>query len=207
MFTGLIEKKQLVVSANVSESGGRLTIENTWPDIQAGESIAINGVCLTVRDGFEDTLSFDISAETVARTHFLDLCAGDEVNVERAMLVSERMGGHYVSGHVDCTARVVDIQAANDYINLQIANFQHESAGLYLLEKGSITVEGVSLTINAVDYQRNCISLMLVPHTLKLTNLGALDISSPVNIEFDYLTRIVAHQMQQTGQLLKEVKS
>ncbi len=132
------------------------------------------------------------------------LRAGMSVNLERAMLASARFGGHYVSGHVDTTARLKAITPIGDYVELVVGDFA-TCASMYLLPKGSITLEGVSLTINAVNEDN--IKLMLVPHTLAKTTLGQLDIGQRLNVEFDYLTRIVAHQLKIAGQLKNEVEA
>ncbi|QEY50091.1 riboflavin synthase [Legionella longbeachae] len=198
MFTGIIESKGVVIS-NLSQDGAnRLIISSAFEQLHAGESIAVNGVCLTLlpSDGLD--LCFDVSPETLSRTTLGRLKTNDEVNLERAMLASARFGGHYVSGHVDTIAQVHSMRQMNDFVEVELGGFE-ANAMLYLIPKGSITVEGVSLTINSVDDQ--CIKLMLVPHTLLNTTLSFLKPGQEVNIEFDYLVRIVAHQLHVAGKL------
>ncbi|KTD11597.1 riboflavin synthase alpha chain [Legionella gratiana] len=198
MFTGIIERKGTVISNWSREGANRLVISSAFEQLQVGESIAVNGVCLTLlpSDGFD--LCFDVSPETLNRTTLGRLRSGDEVNLERAMLASTRFGGHYVSGHVDAIAQIHFIKQMNEFVEIELSGFD-ANAMLYLIPKGSITVEGVSLTINSVAEQR--IKLMLVPHTLLNTTLSFLKPGQEVNIEFDYLARMVAHQLQVAGKL------
>lgn len=202
MFTGLIEKKGQVI-ANIDKKGSRrLIIASSYEQLHLGESIAVNGVCLTLLASAIHELEFDVSPETSDLTTLASLKVGDEVNLERAMLASSRFGGHYVSGHIDTTAEIKAIHLINEYHEIEITGFNPQAL-LYLIPKGSITVDGVSLTINAVI--NNNIKLMLVPHTLKNTTIGRWSIGQEVNIEFDYFTRIVAHQLQIAGTLNSEV--
>ncbi|MFT4059317.1 MAG: riboflavin synthase [Legionella sp.] len=200
MFTGIIETTGTVLSNEHLNGANRLVISCNCEHLQIGESIAVNGVCLTLLSSPMNTLSFDVSPETLQCTTLGSLAAGATANLERAMLASTRFGGHYVSGHVDAMAEVHAIKEINDYIEFELSGFTAQ-AMLYLIPKGSITVEGVSLTINEVDNQQ--IKLMLVPHTLVKTTLGHLTPGQKVNIEFDYLTRIIAHQLEIAGKLRK----
>lgn len=202
MFTGLIENQGKVLANHRNESSSRLMIASSFESLKAGESIAVNGVCLTLLATDTMDLSFDVSPETMKLTALGGLSSGDCVNLERAMFASTRFGGHYVSGHVDVTARVQSLHSIDDCIEMELAGFDAHSM-LYLIPKGSVTVDGVSLTINAVENQT--ITLMLVPHTLSHTTLSLLKAGQQVNIEFDYLTRIVAHQLQLFGKLNDEV--
>ncbi|WP_045095197.1 riboflavin synthase [Legionella fallonii] len=203
MFTGLIEKKSKVISNVAQSCSHRLIIESPFAEVQIGESIAVNGVCLTLLPSEEGKLNFDVSPETLNLTTLAQLRPDSFVNLERAMQAATRFGGHYVSGHVDTTALVHSIHSIDEFIAMELTGFNPD-AMLYLIPKGSITVEGVSLTINAVVDQK--IQFMLVPHTLLHTNLGGLAVGQRVNIEFDYLTRIVAHQLQIFGKLNCEVE-
>lgn len=205
MFTGLIETTGQVVANQDKGYANRLSIATSLNQLELGESIAVNGVCLTLLpQDASNVVHFDVSPETLKLTTLGALQEGDVVNLERAMLASARFGGHYVSGHVDTTAQVHSIETIGDYVQLELSGFDKQ-AGLYLITKGSITVEGVSLTINAVMEQK--IQLMLVPHTLLYTSFNVLEVGQRVNIEFDYLTRIVAHQLQLFGKLDCEVKA
>ena len=204
MFTGLIEKKSSVVANYNNGCSNRLVISSIFDKLETGESISVNGVCLTLLPSESNELNFDVSPETLNVTTLADLSSGDFVNLERAMYASTRFGGHYVSGHVDTIAQIKAIHAIGEYIEMELTGFSANSM-LYLIPKGSITVEGVSLTINSVLNQN--IKIMLVPHTLLHTTLGSLKAGQNVNIEFDYLTRIVAHQLQIFGKLNCEVES
>lgn len=204
MFTGIIENKGQVLANKNHAGANRLVISSPFTGLQIGESIAVNGVCLTLLPySMPGELHFDVSPETLRLTQLKHLVPGDAVNLERAMLASARLGGHYVSGHVDTIAKVYSVSPINEYLEVELIFNEEEM--LYLIPKGSLTVDGVSLTINAVDHQ--CIKLMLVPHTLSHTTLGALQKEQQVNIEFDYLTRIIAHQVRVLGKLNNEVAS
>lgn len=193
MFTGLIEDKALVVSNHSTPTGKRLIIHAPFIALPVlGESIAVNGVCLTCCAIEGQQLSFDLSPETLAITCMATLQEGGFVNVERAMAAHARFGGHYVSGHIDCTASLIRSTAQGNYREIEVSHFT-AAARPFLLVKGSIALDGVSLTINRVEQES--ISLMLVPHTQEKTTLGQLSCGHRFNVEFDYLTRIVAHQL------------
>ncbi len=204
VFTGLIEQTGEVLANHENDCGNKLIISSNYEHLQIGESIAVNGVCLTLLSSESGELHFDVSPETLNVTTLGSLSSGDPVNLERAMIASTRFGGHYVSGHVDTKALIKSINRLDEYIEMELEGFNSNSM-YYLIPKGSITVEGVSLTINNVKNQS--IKLMLVPHTLLHTTLGTLQVGQHVNIEFDYLTRIVAHQLQIAGKLNYEVES
>lgn len=210
MFTGLIEKKGRVVSNTTSSTGSRLVIDATWPVLQTGESIAVNGVCLTLLKP-EQPLVFDLSLETLQCTSLGELKPGEDVNLERAMNAADRFGGHYVTGHVDTTAQLVKIKPVGDYLEMTVSDFVAPNAALYLIPKGSITLDGVSLTINEFiqggleGCQSPSITLMLIPHTLQLTTFGQLPTDHRFNVEFDYIARVVAHQLSLFEQMKKDV--
>ena len=193
MFTGLIDKRGAVLFNQSKTFMNRLSIRASFEDLQVGESIAVNGVCLTLLpDTSESELLFDVSPETLNLTTLMHLRAGDEVNLERALLSSTRYGGHYVSGHVDTTASLMEIKHIGDCVEMTVGGFSREDMR-FLLPKGSITLDGVSLTINQV--KERSVVMMLVPHTLAITTLGGLSVGQCVNVEFDYLARVVAHQL------------
>jgi riboflavin synthase len=202
MFTGLIEHQGEVLANNLLLGASRLVISSPFSELKTGESISVNGACLTLVPSSTSELHFDLSPETLGLTNLRNLSPGDFVNLERAMLASTRFGGHYVTGHVDATALLQSVVEVGEYIELTVTGFDSTSMA-YLIPKGSITMEGVSLTINAVT--DNSIKLMLVPHTLSNTNLQALKVGQRMNIEFDYLARIVAHQLKHFGTLNYEV--
>lgn len=193
MFTGLVEAIGIILAKRVDGPHLELEIELPFSQIESGESIAVEGVCLTARPLIGAVVHFDLSQETLDKTCLANLEIGQSVNLERALLVSTRMGGHYVSGHVDKTAEVFGFEPCDNYVKLCIGGFSPEDKK-YLLPKGSITINGVSLTINAV--LDDVIEIMLVPHTLAQTTLSNLKLRQAVNVEFDYFTRIIAHQLQ-----------
>lgn len=194
MFTGLIETLGRVVDNLPLESGRRLIIDAAFEGVQPGESMAVNGVCLTVLPDQEKP-SFDVSPETLRLTSLGTLQPGQLVNLERALLAGSRMGGHYVSGHVDTMARVLSVRSEGEFVELSVGDFGMH-AKPFLLPKGSITLDGVSLTINTVV--QDTVTVMLVPHTLAMTTFGSAIVGQRINIEFDYLARIIAHQLALT---------
>lgn len=192
MFTGLIEAQGIVIANTQQDVANCLLIRAHFETLQAGESIAVNGVCLTLLPDFSQGLAFDVSPETLKLTNLGQLQPGQPVNLERAMLATTRFGGHYVNGHVDTTAVLESVKSVGDYVEMIIGGFAACDT-IYLLPKGSITLDGVSLTINAL--RDGCISVLLVPHTLAHTTLGHRGVGDRLNVEFDYLTQIVAHQL------------
>ena len=187
MFTGIIQS----VGRIASLQEGVLNVEPTPSfidpnDLEIGESIAINGCCLTlVPGGNSGMLQFDLSPETIARTTFSNSKPGDPVNLERAMTASARFGGHIVSGHVDTVGRVVGIdpQGHSTIYRIEVPNGGEK----YLIDKGSITIEGISLTV--VEPEANTFKLWIIPHTLEHTNLHLLDVGSEVNVEYDQIAK------------------
>jgi len=202
MFTGLVEYKGVVVANRKKQCEYVLTVSAPLESVSIGDSIAVNGVCLTLVKLFHQEFLFHVSSETVAKTNLAKLECGVQVNIERAMQAHSRFGGHYVSGHVDTTAYIKKKQLVEECMELTVSGF-HKEHMKFLLPKGSITVNGVSLTINSVE--EASVGIMLIPHTINKTNLSGLSIGSLVNIEFDYLTRIIAHQLKHSGYLKEEV--
>jgi len=193
MFTGLVEAQGRVENVRHLGEHLQLEIKHAFPVLQEGESIAVEGVCLTAKIKSQALVLFDLSSETLAKTTLQFAQVGQLVNLERALLTNARMGGHYVSGHVDKTVMVHGFEPSDNYVRLQLGGFGQDDL-LYLIPKGSITVNGVSLTINAVNDAM--IDIMLVPHTLAATTLSLLKPKQLVNIEFDYFCKIIAHQLQ-----------
>lgn len=194
MFTGIVETVGRVVSVEAGEDSSRIVVDA--PEIVAsvglGDSVAVNGACLTlaVLDG--KTLSFDAVRETLDCTALGALKPGSRVNLERAMLVGGRLDGHIVQGHVDDTGRVQRFDRRGDDVQLFI-DCSEEFAGL-LVDKGSVTVEGVSLTV--VTAGKSCFDVALIPHTLEQTTLGELEAGSPVNLEADILGKYVRSYLE-----------
>jgi riboflavin synthase len=189
VFTGIVEALGWVRSLQ----GGRLIVEPDVPleGLQAGESVAINGCCLTaVEDRMP--LLFDLSPETLARTSLGDLVPGSVVNVERAMKADGRFGGHLVQGHVDAAGTVVSVIPSGNSV---VYRFQAPTGfGRYLIDKGSVAVDGISLTV--VSPKADQFDVWVIPHTLERTNLGTRVPGDRVNLEFDmvakYIERLVA---------------
>jgi riboflavin synthase len=185
MFTGLVRE----VGTVRSMVDGRLTIDapETARGVQLGDSVAIDGVCLTVVACVESTLSFDAVPETLARTALGTLDQGSRVNLEPALRAGDPLGGHYVQGHVDGVGSVHSVAPEGDGRRVRFG----APAELlkYIVEKGSIAVQGTSLTVAAVDDAG--FEVALIPHTLQATTLGALAPEQPVNLETDVLAKYV----------------
>ncbi len=198
MFTGIVEDIGRVERLERSESGARLAVDAGGLDLSdaaVGESIAVGGVCLTVT-GLEGTgFTADVSGETLAATTLGDLETGSPVNLERALRVGDRLGGHLVTGHVDGVGSVIETAPAGDSRRL-VLRVPGELAQ-YVARKGSLTVDGVSLTVNAVDGDR-C-EINLVPHTLSVTTLGRLEAGDRVNLEVDLVARYLERQLEYRG--------
>ncbi len=182
MFTGLVRE----VGRVVSFENGRLRVESQLA-AAIGDSVAVAGVCLTVVDGDRRTLAFDAVPETLARTTLGRLAEDDPVNLEPALRAGEALGGHYVQGHVDATGRVRSVEPEKDGRRIWV----NVPAGLlrYCVEKGSVAVDGVSLTIADVD--DDGFAVALIPHTLGATTLGGLQPGAEVNLEADVLAKYV----------------
>ncbi|WP_305844729.1 riboflavin synthase [Photobacterium leiognathi] len=188
MFTGIIESIGNI-GAIIRHNEDLSIVVNTnnldISDVSIGDSIATNGVCLTVSKLLPSGYTADLSLETYKRTAFHSYRIGQEVNLEKAMLPTTRLGGHLVSGHVDGVGEVIEFKRNGRAINIWVA--VPVQLKKYLSEKGSVTIDGISLTINAV-YQ-NVIKLTIVPHTLAETNLVNINIDKKVNVEIDMMAR------------------
>ncbi len=203
MFTGIIQaigKIDTIVSKGVDKQVQINTGSLSTADIALGDSVAVNGVCLTAVTIDEHSFVADVSGETIAHTSFRDLQAGSNVNLELALTPQTRMGGHMVSGHVDGIGTVHDITP--DGVSRRYQFEVDQSIAHYIARKGSVCINGVSLTVNSVD--GNFFSVNLVPHTLKETTLNFLKTGSIVNIEVDiiarYLERLLTGGMPPRGE-------
>jgi len=197
MFTGIVAGKGKITAKRTVGGGVGLDItsEVELPDPEEGESIAINGVCLTAYNIRGRSFSADVSPETLSRSVLRFLGPGDRVNLERALRLSDRLGGHLVSGHVDCVALVTGKKPMGDY-TLFSFSFPHQY-DRYIIEKGSITINGVSLTVNSVN--NGHFEVSIIPHTLMVTTLGELKIGSKVNIEVDIIGKYVEKMLAPKG--------
>ncbi len=196
MFTGIIQGQGRVLEKKPAGGGMVFCVEAGFDltDPEEGESIAINGACMTAREIKNRKFLVDVSPESLSRTGLGALSVGSLVNLERALRLADRLGGHLVSGHVDTRGRVEERRSAGDFT---LFSFSLD-AGLakYVIEKGSITIDGVSLTVNSCTGNR--FSVSIIPHTLAVTTLGQLKQGDQVNLEVDiigkYVEKMLAEQ-------------
>ena len=194
MFTGLVEEKGILVSRTEGQRSARLTVraQSVHQGASIGDSIAVNGCCLTVAEIENDVLTFDAVPETLARTNLGALKPGQSVNLERPLSSSARLGGHFVQGHVDGVGTVQAVCPDENAVVMQIGLPQE--LWRYIVMKGSVAVDGVSLTVagTASDPSSGCsFTVWLVPHTCAITTLGELRPGDPVNIECDLLGKYI----------------
>ncbi len=190
MFTGLVQALGTVDRATDDGQGGRLLRvrePGLAPLLAVGESVAVNGACLTVVARAGEAFDFRVGPETLARTTLGELSPGDRVNLERALRVGDALGGHFVTGHVDCVGRVADRVPGGEWQTVWF-EFPVEFDEL-LVTKGSVAVDGVSLTV--ADVLPGRLGVMLIPHTLANTTLGLKPVGAAVNLEFDLLAKHV----------------
>jgi len=194
MFTGLVEECGRVAALDLIGDGIRLRINasTVLDDIEMGASIAINGVCLTVVEFDDGGFAVDAVPETMDRTSLGALSVDSVVNLERSVRASDRLGGHIVQGHVDATTTISDIESYDDgswryhfVLDAEIAP--------YIVEKGSITIDGISLTVASLA--NDSFSIAVIPHTAAVTTLGAKAVGAPVNVEVDVLAKYVERQL------------
>ena len=197
MFTGLVQSLAEVADVVAEPPGVRLVIRepNMSADAQVGDSIAINGCCLTVVAIDDDRLSFQAGEETLSRTNLGELTRGSVVNLEQSLKAGDPIGGHYVTGHIDAVATVADRHDDADWCTMW---FRAPSQQLVqMASKGSVAVDGVSLTLVNIENER--FSVALIPHTLAMTTLGRREIGDRVNIETDVLAKYVERQLRGAG--------
>ena len=201
MFTGIIESlcqiksvKEIkkVKSKYPAEIKFSIDLEKSSKGLKIGQSVAVNGVCLTITKLNGSIAEFSVIGETVRKTSLGSIKKGDRVNIERSMKASGRFDGHFVQGHVDCTGIIHDkiIYPTETQLIIKISREQKQSFQ-YIIRKGSITIDGISLTV--VDMEKNLLSISLIPHTLKKTNLGIKSIGDIVNIEFDIVGKYISN--------------
>jgi riboflavin synthase len=190
MFTGLIIELGEVVCLEKKTESARLSIKasEVVKDAAAGDSIAINGVCLTVVNMEKDIFSFDVSYETLKSTNLGNLKRGDRVNLEPSLRPNSKLGGHFVTGHVEGIGRIRNKTPLGNAVRIEIET--QDNVLRYLVEKGSVAVDGISLTV--VDVLRDAFSVVIIPHTAKLTTIGFKNVGDTVNLEPDILGKYVA---------------
>ena len=190
MFTGIIKAKGTITAAKSKGGDVRMTIRSDglpWSEYEQGESIAVNGVCLTAVALYEDGFDTDVSVETLDVTGLGELDVGSAVNLEPSLSLGERLGGHLVSGHVDCTGIVRSRE--QDARSIRLAVEIPKEYARYIAKKGSVCIDGVSLTINEVSGNR--FEVNIIPHTAEVTIIGDYALGTVVNIEVDLLARYI----------------
>ncbi len=200
MFTGLIEEVGKIIGINKSGDSMVLSIasKDILQDVAIGDSIAVNGVCLTVTSYQSTSFTVDVMPETMYKTSLKEAIVGNAVNLERAMTPNRRFGGHFVAGHVDGVATLQNKKEKDNAIYL---TFKIDpSLTLYMIPKGSIAVDGISLTL--VEVNHDSFTVSIIPHTLQQTNLASKQIGHPVNVEVDmigkFVEKAVRNRLEQT---------
>jgi len=189
MFTGLIEEVGTVVAVRTSDRGTKLQVAapRITKNVNPGESIAVNGCCLTLTSCRSNRLTFDLLEETIARTNLHGLPQGSSLNLERALRADGRIGGHFVQGHVDCVAPIIAFDAKGADFRLEVE--LPENTRHYVASKGSIAVNGISLTV--AEVRPRSFTFWIIPHTKRHTNLDRAIAGDLVNLEFDILAKYV----------------
>ena len=188
MFTGIVEHRGSVLSVKSGNGGMRLVVDTgPLPQIELGGSIAVNGVCLTGVESGPGQIAVDVVRETLNRSTLGELQPGDPVNLERPMAADGRFDGHIVQGHVDGVGVIAAIEAEGQGKRMRL--IVPDALGRYVIEKGSITVDGVSLTVAAVE--DNEVEIALIPHSLQVTTLGLRTVGEKVNLEVDLVAKYV----------------
>lgn len=203
MFTGIIEDRGKVMRVEYRGQEKRLTIGMPLhlTEVQVGDSINVNGVCLTVARNRGQVVELDLSQETLERTILGELKEGDQVNLERALKLTDRLGGHIVTGHIDGIGVIVDKRKERDFFRLRIKI--PESVSRYVVEKGSIAIDGISLTVN--EYQGEEVQITLIPYTIEKTTLKDKKAGDRVNLEADILGKYVEKLFDQRDKKSRQV--
>jgi riboflavin synthase len=194
MFTGLIEEVGMVAAIGAEENGNKLTIAapQLANEVRRGDSVAVNGCCLTLSSQRGDELTFDLLDVTIARTNLKHLKCGHPVNLERAVVANQRLGGHFVQGHIDRVSRIVSFEKSGDDFRLEI-ELPQDSAH-YVASKGSIAVNGISLTV--AEVLPTSFVAWIIPYTKENTNLNRVKRGDLINLEFDILAKYVERMLR-----------
>lgn len=195
MFTGLVQAKGRLRRRTPQAAGFRLDIEAPFGSLDLGESISVNGACLTVTATDAQGFSADVSVETHERTTLGEVPVGHALNLERALTAGDRLGGHLVTGHVDAVAVVMSVSREGDALRVIVE--PPEELTRFIAEKGSVALDGVSLTVNRTS--ATTFEVMLIPHTLSMTNLERIEPGRKLNLEVDLLARYVVRYLEATG--------
>ena len=190
MFTGIIEKIGTITSISDNNNASRefiVSVAEMFDDIKEGDSISVNGVCLTVKKNTKSDIYFDILNETLEKSNLGDLSSGSNLNLERALTFSSRLNGHILQGHVEAVGLIVDYKKNEKEVLMSVAI--DPTLLTYCIPKGSISFDGISLTIAKIN--DNIIQVALIPHTLENTNLGTKQIGDTVNIETDIIGKYI----------------
>jgi len=200
MFTGIVAELGEVAGVDHHGDAARLTIRGSTEGVALGESIAVNGVCLTVTEILGGTFTADVMGETLSRSGLGTLAPGDPVNLERSVRLADRMGGHLVQGHVDATAAIISRAPAEHWDQVRIT--LPDEIARYVVEKGSIAVDGISLTVSALTPPGTAdgwFEVCLIPETLKRTTLGTRQPGEVVNLEVDVIAKYVERMLIAEG--------
>jgi len=203
MFSGIIDHTGIIKKIKRLDSGISLSIETNFLDLKLGQSISVDGVCLTVTEYKNGVFSCDLSPETLKLTiaNFYEI--GRKVNLEKPLKMSEEIGGHLVLGHVDYTLNVLNKSKCGEFYSFIFGSVSEEYMSL-LVKKGSVAINGISLTVNEVLDQS--FEVMIIPHTLNVTNFSELEIGSKVNVEFDFMTKLIVKEVRKLFELMKDEK-
>jgi len=197
MFTGIVDHCGEVVSLETIPNGYRFVIKTQFEEFTKGESIAVDGICLTVTDSDENCFTCEVSPETLKLTTANKFKPNYKINLEKSLKLQDRIGGHMVMGHVDTQAKLAHIENLGDFVAMRFTPVLSESFK-FIAKKGSISINGVSLTVNEVT--ENYVEVMLIPHTLSRTNLANLTIGDSVNLEIDYFARYIINYLESQKQ-------
>ncbi len=194
MFTGIIKETGTI--KKITDKGQDIEFEVNSSvlikDVKTGDSIAINGICLTVKSFNGNSFTFDVSSSTLAHTNLAELKSGDKVNLEDSLTPSDKLGGHFVSGHIDCTAKVIGIEKTGRAYEITF-DLPSEVAP-FITERGSVAIDGISLTVTEVA--GDSFKVVIIPHTFENTILGNKSTGSSVNIEVDMIARYIANYLK-----------